>query len=783
MSDRAGSRLVVMRVLVLSLLLTLFGRAWFLQVLSHDTYVTKTADNSTRDTVTPAVRGIVVDAQGRPLITNVPALVITVLRRHLPAKKDAAYAVLARVSPLVGVPAGRLQAMIRSCGADPERPGHNVPAPCSVGEPSEPVPVRQLPDGDPRALHAAQVITENPQLFPGIDVERRAVRRFDQPGAARGTVLAAQTMGYVGPASPADFAAHPQWKPRGTDYDPRRTVGRGGLEQSYDADLRGTPGRRTVRVDVAGQQLGVLADSAPVQGADLVLNLDATVQKAAEEALGRAMATYAPASKSASHPQTGAAVVMTTDGRVVALASTPSFDPSVFFPSISTEDYAALQDPANGLPLNNKAVDGEYAPGSAYKPVAASTMLGNGLVNPGERLDCPPVLPVGNQDFHNFEGEAPHSGDLRYMLEVSCDTVFDRYAFKQWIDDGSLRQTAAQQERPAKELFAKMAKAYGFGSSPGIDLPGGGSAGAVVDRATRLAQYKAPRGPLSKAYNCKRQTQVPSGSYEYNLAHETCSDGFVLRGGEATQSAIGQGSLLQVTPLQMARAYAAVANGGTLYEPTVAQAVVRSDGTVVRTITPKKAGTVPVSADELDYIRQGLFQVTHGKDGTGYEVFKGFPVPIAGKTGTAEVEKIVDGVLKPVGDNAWFMSFGPYSPGSGTSAKYVVGVVIPGSGQGGQIAAPAVRDIWSAIYGVQGAKVANPHAGAPARLPCFRADHVLPGAPGRCASAPARVRGIPVQPPAPSASASPAGGGGASNPQATGALLAVVPPRPLTGRP
>lgn len=787
MSGRSGPRLVVLRVLVVSLLLTLFGRAWYLQVLSGDQYATAATRLGTRTVVTPAVRGIVLDAQGRALVTNVSALVVTVLRRDLPSGEDASFAVLSRLGSLLGVPGGRLKAMIRPCGPDLERPGHSVPPPCSVDEPFQPVPVAQLVDGDDKALRTAQVITENPQLFPGVAVERRGVRRFDQPGAQSGTILAAQTLGYVGPVNGDDLKAH-------QDYDPRSTIGRGGVEQSYDADLRGVPGRRTVRVDARGQEIGVVGATAPVTGADLVLNLDATIQRAAEEALQRAMTQYAPASESATHPRTAAAVVMTTDGRVVALASAPSFDPSVFFPAISTENYARLQDPANNLPLNNKAADGQYAPGSSFKAVSSSTLLASGLVQQGEGLTCPATLPVGNQVFHNFRESFEGDGDLRSMLEFSCDTIFDKFAYNQWQADGGLRATAADRASKPRELFTHMAQAYGFGAAPGVDLPGGGAKGAVIDRATRLAQYNAAGGPQSKAYNCKRKTQVQPGTTEYKLADETCADGQYLQGGEAAQFGIGQGGI-DATPLQMARAYAAVANGGTLYQPTVARALVRPDGTVVRGITPTATGKVPVDPADLDYIRQGLFQVTHGAKGTAANVFKDFPVMIAGKTGTAE-KQVLDnsGNYTFTKDTAWFVSFGPYAPGMGTAAKYVVALVVPDSGQGGQIAAPAARDIWSAIYGVQGtgkgARVTNPHAGVPRALPCFTPGKVLPDPPGRCEKAPTKVSGVPTPPPSSSAAGgakaggataggATAGGGGT----AAGPVLPGLPGRMAAGEP
>lgn len=744
MTESSRARLFVVRVLVLSLLLTLFGRLWYLQVVSRDTYIAAATQNGERQQFTPASRGRILDAQGNELVRNKAALVISVTRTDLPAKTVARTAVLNRLVPLVGINEGRIEAMIRPCGKGPD--GKQVPRPCWTGEPFAPVPVKTFvldaannDDLTKRALS----IEQDQADFPGVDVALRAVREYPAAGAVAGTTLAAQTLGYVAPVVQEDVNRHPDY------LQPRDTIGAGGLEGTYDRDLRGTPGLLRLRVNAAGTVSDTLSDTPPVLGSDVVLNLDGTIQKATEAALQRAITVTAPSY--GKHPSKGAAaVVMTTDGRVVALASYPSYDLASTFGSadgIDQTTYNSLTDPKGPLPILNRASTGVYSPGSAWKIVSSSAMLGNGLVHQGEGLACPPTIPIGPQNFHNFEGVSQPNGDLTDMLEVSCDTVFDKYGYAQWIADG--QQRAKVDLPPAKEYFAKEAKAYGFGKTTGLDA--GESAGSILDRAGVKKASDSQR-----RYNCARAKQLEgqgrTGTTEYTDVKGGCEDPGYLQGGDAAQFAIGQGFTVNVTPLQMARAYAAVANGGTLYEPTIAKAVMRPDGSLVRRVTPRKVGTVPVSASDLDYIRQGLFKVTHGKNGTAARVFAGFPVDIAGKTGTAEVHQLdAQGNDVTIGDNSWFMSFGPYKPGTGTSAKYVVAVVVPDSDQGARVAAPAARDIWTAIYNVQkrGASTVahNPDAQAPQLLPCYVKGRTHPQKPTRgCVPKPATVVPSPAPP-------------------------------------
>lgn len=674
MTDRSRLRLFVLRIVVVTLLGTLLGRLWYLQVIAGDRYSRAAADNRIREVVTPAARGQVLDDRGVPLVRNRSALVVSVNRSELPTKAADREAVLRRLATVVGIPYEELVQKITPCGG-------SVRPPCWNGSPYQPVPVKE-----DAAVEMALAISERREDFPGVTADVQAVRDYPQGR------LAAHTLGYVSPISEAELG-----QPRYADYRRTDTVGRSGLEQQYDTDLRGRPGIREVAVDHVGNVVGVLKDTPATPGANLVLSLDASVQKVAEDALGHAIQnarglTDTSVLKGQPFKATaGAAVVLEAKtGRVVALASYPSYDPSVFVGGVSSRDYAALTDEKAGVPLLSRATQGQFAPGSTFKISSAAAAVGDG--NPLNGIyACPKDLQVGNQTFKNFEGEQFGNITLRTALVHSCDTVFYQFGIGEWQKDEA--RIAAKQ--PPTEPMAHMARAFGFGADTGIDLPGE-SPGTIVDRGVKLADWKARKDDY-----CAGAKSRPPGSYLQQLDAENCADGYKYRGGDAVLFAIGQGDVL-VTPLQLATAYAAVANGGTVHPPQLAKAVVDADGNPVRTIDPKPARQLPVDPATLAYIRDALTGVV--TEGTAAGAYAGFPLdrlPVAGKTGTAEVTGKQD--------TSWFASFAPAN-----DPQYVVVGMVAEAGQGGQVAAPMTREIWAGIYGLEGRP---PLAPLPSTLP------------------------------------------------------------------
>jgi penicillin-binding protein 2 len=388
----------------------------------------------------------------------------------------------------------------------------------------------------------------------------------------------------------------------------------------------------------------------------------------------------------------GAVVVMEArTGRLVALASYPSYDPTVFTGGASPEQYAELVDEGRGAPLVSRAVQGTFAPASTFKVVSTAAAVQSGDYPLGGRYPCPgEYAPLGGK--RNFEGVAMGDIDLRTALVQSCDTVFYKFAYEQWLADGGNRPG----DQP-RDPVLRAARDFGLGTATGVDLPSE-RRGTVPDRPFLQQRWEEQRDN-----HCAGAENPAHDDARRRANREFCDEGWRLRGGDAANVAVGQGDLL-VTPLQLATVYAAVANGGTLLSPRVARALVSADGTRVTDIAPQVRNTVPVEPAVLAYLRDALAAVT--TEGTAAGAFAGLPLHVAGKTGTAEVAGKQD--------TSWFASYAP----ADDPQLVVVGVVTQG-GTGGTVAAPMVREVYESIWGL---------GGAPALLPGGRLPEALPAA-------------------------------------------------------
>jgi len=688
MNDRSRRRLFVLRIVVVSLLATLSGRLWYLQVLAGGQYSAAAAENGVREVISPATRGQILDDKGVPLVRNRTALVVSVDRAALPPGSAARETVLRRLAGVIGLSYDDLRQRIQICGGA-------VKPPCWNGSPYQPVPVK-----DDATPDIALAIAEHREDFPGVTAELAGVRDYPQG------MLAAHSLGYLSPISDTELK-----DPRYRDYQRTDLIGRSGLEQTNDATLRGQPGVRAVTVDHVGTVTGVRRETPAVPGDNLVLNLDAGVQKVTEDALAAAMTSARATTDrdgSRFRAPTGAAVVLAAKtGRVVALASAPSYDPSVFVGGISTADFQALNDPAANVPLLSRATQGQFAPGSTFKIVSTTAAVTDGASTRGI-YSCPSSFDIGGQSFQNFEGETLGPLTLHTALVKSCDTIFYQFGYNEWLAD----EARIKAKQPPTQPMVTMAKAFGFGQPTGIDLPGE-SAGQMVDRAYKLADWQA-----RKADYCAGAKSRPKGDYLQRIDAENCVDGYVYRGGDAVLFAIGQGDAL-VTPLQLAVAYAAVANGGTVFAPQLAKAVMSPTGQVLRTFEPRPVRQLPADPSTLAFIRDALADVT-GPEGTAGGAYAGFPfdtLKVAGKTGTAQVEGHQD--------TSWFASYAPAN-----DPQYVVAGMVTEAGQGAMVSAPMTRAIWDGIYGLEGHPAALP-GGRPPDLPTMAPDgSVLPARPG-----------------------------------------------------
>ncbi|HEX9537259.1 MAG TPA: penicillin-binding protein 2 [Streptosporangiaceae bacterium] len=674
-------RLVVLYVVVAALLISLGGRLWYLQVMTGRSYVSLAAQDQARYVIVPSVRGEIVDDVGQPLVDNRTALVVSVARTTLSAQADGGAAVLHRLATLLGMPYQLLSEKIRLCTA-------GVSQPCWSGSPYQPIPVDQHVS-DTVALH----IMEDHSQFPGVTAEVQPVVSYPAPTGAE----AAQMLGYLQPITPGEVK---QRHLPVTGFSGVDLVGQSGLEAQYDRQLRGTAGTQVLSVNAAGQVTGTIRQTPAKAGDNLVTSINAQVQADTANALSQAIQrAQAEGNVGAT---TGAAVVMTTTGRVVAMASYPSYNPGVWSGGISQAQFNDLFGTSRGEPILNRATQGEYAPGSTWKVTSTAAALANGFSADGP-YSCPGAVTVAGRVFNNWTTQNLGEMSLHQALVMSCDTVFYQIAYQMWLTDNQHADLVANPHAPVQKM-QQMELAWGFGRNTGIDLPEE-SPGTVPTRQwlyNYWAQYKK--------FWCSNGKQ--NGSYIQQIEYDNCQSGFVWAPGQAVNASIGQG-YVTVTPLQLARAYAALANGGTLYSPRIGSALLSPAGRVVAKIKPPVTGHLPVSRSALAYIKDSLVAVV--TQGTAAGAFAGFPLgklPIAAKTGTAEV---VGGQATSV-----FASFAPaYDP------KYVVVVMVPKSGEGADVSAPAARQIWDGIYGLEGHKAAFPGGRAPAALPGVSAAGVI----------------------------------------------------------
>ena len=660
MTDRSSLRLFVLRVVVVAILATLFGRLWFLQVYAGEDYTSAASANRVREIVEPAARGEVYDARGTPLVRNRTALVVSVNRSTVVRQRDGGVALLERLGAVLGRSADALRQEIRPCGG-------GVETPCWRGSPYQPVPVAEFDAGDRAGLMKVLQIEEHREDFPGVAAQFAAVRDYPQGR------LAAHVLGYLGPISPAEVE-----QPEYDGVQPSALIGRAGVEASYDSSLRGQDGTKRLLVDNVGAVTGTDGATAPRPGVNLVLSLDAKVQKVAENALQRAIdRARGLRGRRSGDPlvaDSGSVVVMEAQtGRVVAMASYPSYDPSVFVGGVSSVQYAELVDEGKGAPLVFRAIQGAYAPASTFKVISAAAAVQSGDYPLDGRFPCPSVYgPTGQR---NFDSAALGTIDLRQALVKSCDTIFYQFGYEQWQRDGGNDPVA----QPRDPMIA-MAQAFGLGERTGIDLPSE-RRGTIADRA-----YKQEFWEATRENRCEGATNPALPEERRRANREFCQDGNRFRGGDATNFAIGQGDTL-VTPLQLASVYAAIANGGKLLEPHIGRALLSPDGSV-REIAPRVRSALPVSPELLGYLRDALAGVTQ-PGGTAAGAFAGSPVAVAGKTGTGEVANKQD--------TAWFASYAPVA----APELVVVGMVSQG-GTGGTVAAPLVRAVYDGIYGPGG---------------------------------------------------------------------------------
>ncbi|MBO9523309.1 MAG: penicillin-binding protein 2 [Nocardioidaceae bacterium] len=690
-------RLFVLQVLMLSLFATLLARLWFLQGLSGEEYQAKAAEQSVRDVVVQPARGLIVDAMGRPLVANRVSWVVSVDRTVLGNLAEASReALLRKIAATTGEKYDDVLARTRLCGT-PDA----VKGTCWNGSPFQPIPVAtDVPQ------KVAVRISEQAEDYPGVVAQRESVRAYPSPYG----VNAAGVLGYLSAVTAEEL--EDAEKDGDKTLNGASVVGRAGLEKTYDQWLRGIPGFQKVVVDSMGRTQGSSGEVAATPGDTLVTSIDAKVQGVVErelhEAITNARKTFDKVTGKNYVADSGAAVVLDAKtGNVVAMASQPTYDPSVWVGGITSKQLKRLYSKKHGLPLVQRAIQGQFAPGSTWKPIMTVGALNHGF-SEDTRLDCSSGLQVGNRWFKNYESASAGMIGFDRALQLSCDTFFYRVGLSFWNKYGSNAGNVN-----AKDPLAAEARSFGFGAKTGVDLPGEAS-GRISDRKWKRSYWDAMKG-----YYCKVDKRNKTGKRDFLhvFAHEFCLEGNLYRASDAVNFSIGQGDTM-VTPLQLARAYAAISNGGTLFAPRIAKAIVDPDGKVVKRIAPVVQGKVKSKKAALKYVDTAL-QGTPKVGTLGWK-FGGFPldkVKIRGKTGSAEVWGKQS--------TSWVATY---------TKDYVVVMMVTQGGTGSGTSGPAVRKIWEALYGIEGmdvkpAKATIPGTTPPRRLPTFAEDgSILPPA-------------------------------------------------------
>ena len=666
MSQRSRLNLIVVQVLVLSLMLAMLGRLFYLQVAAGLKYQSAALSIQSRDIVTPPVRGAIVDDTGKPLAMDRPGMVITVDRSALGKMPDKGKLVLIRVAKLIGIKYHDLYTRTRLCGelSLGKRTG------CWNGTLYQPVPVTKE-----ATVAQALKILENPDIYPGISAAPVPIRSYPSSSGEN----AAHILGYVGSVTAQDVAISNK------QYYQGEVVGKTGLEFQYDQFLQGTPGIKTVIVDRTENVTSTATVTNPVSGNNLVTNINAKLQAATEKALADAVLS---ARAQGNKADSGAAIVMEVhSGRILAMASYPTYDPNIWQKGLTTAQAAALFSEADGVPALSRAIDGTYAPASAFKvlSVAAASHAGYNL---NANYSCPYSIKFGNKTFHNDDSNVQGTMPLQTAIAVSCDTIWYQIGYDQWVKDGGLTP-----KKNLNDYFFTNASRFGVGHPTGVDLPSEAS-GRLPDRAWKLAYYQA-----NKNFYCNYTSRAKPADltpYLIAIAKEDCTDGYIVRAGDAINFAIGQGDVL-MTPIQMTDIYAAVANGGTLYRPEVARAVVTPDGTVVAQFKPYVSGKIPASKSTLNFLQRALRSVT--TSGTAAAIFGNYPVQVSGKTGTGQVQgRNANGTAKD--PTSWFASYAPTN-----KPEYAVVMMVSQGGYGASTSAVGVKEIYNALFGVTGSVV------------------------------------------------------------------------------
>ena len=618
-------RVGVLGIVALLAFGVLFFRLWSLQVLTVKEHLNAAQTNELRLVRVEAPRGPILDEHGRVVVSNVAGTAVQLWVGDVPQSRETR--IVRRLSAVLGVPRQELAREVEKQRLDPLTP---ITIRSGVSE------------------QKVDYLYEHQADFPGVEIAQTYLRSYPYQS------LAAQVLGYTGEISPAELK-----RLRSQGYEPGDRIGKSGVEAAYDAYLRGRAGLQQIRVDSLGRpQSTPELRQEPRPGYALRLSIDMRLQRAAEQALRYGIDLAHQDQKWAAN---GGAIVALDprDGSVRAMASAPTYKPSVFVGRVDPSKLAYLYSSGANNPLFNRAIAGQYPPGSTWKPVTALAGMQEHVFSAYDSIRCTPSATYGldKQVFHNWDPYVNRLMTLPEALAESCDTYFYE------IGDRFYQEGAA-----GRSQLQQWARRFGFGGPTGLDI-GGEASGLLPTPEWRRKTFKSA---WDRAWNP----------------------------GDSIQLAIGQKDLL-VTPLQMATFYAMLANGGKIVTPHVVSDVEQpgskgSPRVVLRRFAPPAPRSAGVDPAAISAIRDGLYLATHSSTGTSSAVFGNYRVPISGKTGTAE--KVVSLPGYPAGhieDQSWWCGWGPSD-----NAQLVVCALIENGGHGSTAAAPAALKVFEKYFGV-----------------------------------------------------------------------------------
>jgi penicillin-binding protein 2 len=581
-------------VLLLSLVL---GRLYQLQVVEHEYFSTLSDSNRVRIKALPPTRGLIFDRHGVVMADNLPAYRLEIVREQV---RDLD-ATLQQIQQYVEVSDQDLKRFKQSL---------------KRRRPFESIPLRlNLDDGEVARLAV------NLHKFEGVEINARLTRNY--PNGEH----AVHALGYVGRIDERDLSRVGEMDYAGTTH-----IGKLGLEKFYENDLHGEVGIQQVEVNARGRTLRVLSETPPVQGNNLYLTIDSRLQKIAEEAFG---------------DYSGAAVAIDpNNGEILALVSMPIFDPNLFVNGISFEDYHALRD-SHRRPLFNRALSGQYPPGSTTKPFYGLLGLESAVMKKDQKVYCIGYYKLPNEErrYRDWKKRGHGPVDLHDAITQSCDVYFYDLAYRVGID-----------------RMAEFMAQFGFGKKTGVDSTG------------------------------ERSGLLPSR--EWKRGH----DGMPWFPGETLITGIGQGALL-VTPLQLANSTAAFASHGVRYRPHLVRTIEKIPQYTREDIVSQVVGRYELLREKnWQHVHDAMVNVVHGLRGTAHRISTGMQYKAAGKTGTAQVFEVAqdeeyeeDDVIEKLRDHALFISYAPAD-----NPRIAVAVIVENGGHGSSVAAPIARRIMDA---------------------------------------------------------------------------------------